>query len=77
MKAYSVVLNLSGKVGPIPEGMDSTAALRNLELSARHEEIKKNVSRPGSHLPGKAGLQAPLLGAGPHGQQGPDRALIQ
>jgi len=31
-------------------------------------------ARPSSPLPGEAGLQAPLLGAGRHGQQGPDRA---
>jgi hypothetical protein len=43
VKAYSVVLNLFGKVGPMPEGMDATAALRNLKLSARHEEIKKRA----------------------------------
>lgn len=43
VKAFCAMLNLFGGVGPIPEGMDAAAALRNLELSARHEEIKKNV----------------------------------
>ncbi len=43
VKAYSAVLNLFGKVGPVPEGMEAAAALRNLELSARHGEIKKMV----------------------------------
>jgi hypothetical protein len=40
-KLYSVILNLFGKVGPVPEGMDATAALRNMELSAMHARIKK------------------------------------
>ena len=31
-------------------------------------------ARPSSPLPGEAGLQARLLGTGPHGQQGPGRA---
>ena len=43
VKAYSVGLNLFGAVGPMPEGMDATAALRNLELSAMHEAIKGKV----------------------------------
>jgi hypothetical protein len=29
-KAYSAVLNLLGKAGPVPEGMSATAALRNI-----------------------------------------------
>jgi len=40
-KAYSAALNLFGAIGPIPEGMDATAALRNMELSDRHAELKK------------------------------------
>ena len=42
-KGYSVVLNLFGGVGPVPEGMDATAALRNLELSRRHETMRRAV----------------------------------
>jgi len=42
-KAYSAILNAFGGVGPIPEGMDAAAALRNLALSARHEKMKEKV----------------------------------
>ncbi|HNQ00689.1 MAG TPA: YiiX/YebB-like N1pC/P60 family cysteine hydrolase [Syntrophales bacterium] len=42
-KAYSVLLNLFGRAGPVPEGMDATAALRNLELSSLHERMKTAV----------------------------------
>ena len=59
VKAYSVVLNLFGAVGPIPEGMDATAALRNLELSARHEEIKKEVLAQAAAFQEKQGYRPP------------------
>jgi len=42
-KGYSVMLNLFGGIGPVPEGMDATAALRNLELSDRHETMRNAV----------------------------------
>jgi hypothetical protein len=38
-KAYSAVLNVLGKVGPVPEGMSATSALRNVWYSGRHEAI--------------------------------------
>jgi hypothetical protein len=59
VKAYSIVLNLFGAVGPIPEGMDSTAALRNLELAARHEEIKQKVLVQEAAFREKRGYRAP------------------
>ncbi|HNF87020.1 MAG TPA: YiiX/YebB-like N1pC/P60 family cysteine hydrolase, partial [bacterium] len=39
-KTYSVLLNFFGKVGPIPEGMSATAALRNQWFSERHHAIR-------------------------------------
>ena len=39
-KAYSVVLNAVGAVGPIPEGMNATTALRNKAFMRRHAAIK-------------------------------------
>lgn len=36
IKAYSFLLNVIGKEGPIPEGMTATAALRNQWYSDRH-----------------------------------------
>jgi len=43
VKIYSLVLNGFGKVGPIPEGMSATAALRNTWFSARHVSIKTRL----------------------------------
>lgn len=43
LKAYSVILNLFGMVGPVPEGMNSAAALRNRRFTARHARIKSEV----------------------------------
>lgn len=40
LKAYSVVKNWCGGVGPIPEGMSATTALRVQKLSANHAAIK-------------------------------------
>jgi hypothetical protein len=59
VKAYSVVLNLFGKVGPMPEGMGAAAALRNLELSARHEEIKKKLLVQAAFFQEKQGHRPP------------------
>src|SRR5262245_7493575 len=42
-KAYSVVLNASEKVGPVPEGMKATAALRNKAFVRRHATIKARL----------------------------------
>ncbi len=40
LKVYSVILNVFGAVGPIPEGMPAAAALRNDRFSTKHESIK-------------------------------------
>lgn len=58
-KGYSVVLNLFGGVGPIPEGMSATAALRNLELSARHEEIKEKMLAQAAAFQAQSGYRPP------------------
>ncbi len=36
LKGYSLILNLFDKAGPIPEGMNATAALKNEWFSAQH-----------------------------------------
>ncbi|SYZ72560.1 exported hypothetical protein [Candidatus Zixiibacteriota bacterium] len=43
MKAYSAVLNMFGKIGPVPEGMSATAALRNKWFTTRHTRIKERL----------------------------------
>ena len=54
--------------GPDPgrDGCDGGASQPRTHLHARKDQ--GSCPCPGSSLPGKAGLQAPLLGAGPHGQ---------
>lgn len=42
-KAWSVLLNRFGKVGPIPEGMSATTALRVKRLTANHARVKAGV----------------------------------
>ena len=43
MKGYSVLLNLFGREGPVPEGMNATAGLRNTKFSALHRRIFEGV----------------------------------
>ena len=43
LKAYSVVKNWCGGVGPIPEGMSATTALRVQKLSADHAAAKARL----------------------------------
>lgn len=43
MKGYSLVLNLFGAVGPVPEGMSASAALKNKEFSRKHAKIKEQL----------------------------------
>jgi hypothetical protein len=43
LKAYSVFKNLWGGIGPIPEGMDAAAALKNDHFSKRHTAIKHRL----------------------------------
>ena len=42
-KAYSEVKNQWGVIGPVPEGMDAVAALKNVRFSADHAAIKKRL----------------------------------
>lgn len=42
-KAWSVLCNLTGRPGPVPEGMSSEAALRNRSYSARHRAIGERL----------------------------------
>jgi hypothetical protein len=45
VKFYSLALNLMGKVGPIPEGMGSTSALRHLWLVRQHDRMREGILR--------------------------------
>ncbi len=43
IKGYSLVLNVLGRPGPIPEGMSATRALRAQWLDARHLAVRQDV----------------------------------
>jgi hypothetical protein len=43
MKLYSVILNSFGSEGPVPEGMSAEAALKNVNYSETHEQIKAGL----------------------------------
>jgi hypothetical protein len=43
MKFYSVILNMFGKEGPVPEGMSAEAALKNVDYSETHDQIKSKL----------------------------------
>ena len=42
-KGYSAILNSFGGVGPVPEGMRATAALRHKAFSKRHAAIRARL----------------------------------
>jgi hypothetical protein len=52
-------VNLFGGVGPVPEGMDATAALRNLELTAMHEKIRDRVLAQAADFEQQQGYRPP------------------
>jgi hypothetical protein len=58
-KAYSTVLNLMGKVGPVPEGMSSTSALRNVWYSKRHDAIAARLTRKAALFQSEKGYEPP------------------
>lgn len=43
LKLYCTALNYFGLEGPIPEGMSAEAALKNIEYSGKHENIKERL----------------------------------
>jgi hypothetical protein len=58
-KAYSAVLNLMGKVGPVPEGMSSTSALRNVWYAKRHDAIAARLTRKAALFQSEKGYEPP------------------
>jgi len=59
MKAYSVVVNVLGGVGPIPEGMSASAALKSKEFSKKHTEIKERLAIKAKEFKEKYGYTPP------------------
>jgi hypothetical protein len=59
LKAYSIVLNRFGQVGPIPEGMSAAAALRNDRFSKRHARVKAAVVAGAAAFEAQHGYRPP------------------
>jgi hypothetical protein len=58
-KGYSWALNRFGRIGPVPEGMSATAALRNRAFSERQRRIAAQVAASAEAFEKKAGYPAP------------------
>ena len=58
-KAYSMVLDAFGRVGPIPQGMSATAALRNRSYHARHNRLVAAVHGRASSFEDSTGYRPP------------------
>ena len=59
LKGYSFLLNLLGKVGPVPEGMNATAALRHTEFNKTHFKIKESVLQTAAAFQQEHGYRPP------------------
>ncbi|MCB9615219.1 MAG: hypothetical protein H6722_22510 [Sandaracinus sp.] len=59
MKAWSWVKNRFGAVGPVPEGMSATVALRVQWLNARHAELRGRVERKVEQYRARTGHRPP------------------
>ena len=58
-KAYSVLLNAFGKVGPIPEGMGAAAALRNTAFSERQRVLAASTAGRAAEFKTREGYPPP------------------
>ncbi|MBI3851513.1 MAG: hypothetical protein HY298_14740 [Verrucomicrobia bacterium] len=58
-KAWSVLLNWFGKVGPIPEGMNATTALRVDRLTQHHAAIQARVMEKAEQFNTERGYMPP------------------
>ena len=59
MKAYSWILNQFGSAGPVPEGMNATAALKNRYYSDRHARIVSALQKDAVRFKDTRGIQPP------------------
>ncbi len=59
IKAYSWTLNVFGSIGPIPEGMNATAALKNKYYSERHATAVASVQHDDAQFQQDRGIEPP------------------
>ncbi|MDH3268043.1 MAG: YiiX/YebB-like N1pC/P60 family cysteine hydrolase [Ignavibacteria bacterium] len=59
MKFYSIILNLFGSEGPVPEGMSAEAALKNVSYSETHNQIKARLIVLANQFKNESGYTPP------------------
>jgi hypothetical protein len=59
LKAYSLLLNTCGKVGPVPEGMSATTSLRVDQYRRRHAAIAARLTTLADEFSAKSGYKPP------------------
>ncbi len=62
MKLYSMILNLFGSEGPVPEGMSAEAALKNVNYSETHDQIKARLIILANQFKNQRGYTSAVLG---------------
>ena len=58
-KGWSILLNWFGGVGPVPEGMSATSALKHQQYAARHARAKGRVARMAEQFRRECAYAAP------------------
>jgi hypothetical protein len=59
MKGYSVVLNLFGRVGPVPEGMSATGGIRTTYYMKKHDAVIERLEIKTREFKMKNGYEPP------------------
>lgn len=59
VKGFSLLLNLFGAAGPIPEGMSAAAALKVSDFSKRYEQVKKQLIQKAEEFKKQNGYPPP------------------
>ncbi len=59
VKAYSIILNVFGKAGPIPEGMSTTAGLKTIYYSDKHDAINERLIKKAEEFKKENGYEPP------------------
>lgn len=58
-KAYSVIRNWFGGIGPVPEGMTASASVKAMELEKKHKGLKQKVLESAAFYEKKNGYRPP------------------
>ena len=59
LKGWSIIKNKLGYIGPIPEGMNASTALKNMWLTKNHEELVKRLKASSSEFQQAKGYLPP------------------